>query len=185
MQPYLRGSVLAYPFDWFEASFQYTDVNNYLYSPYKEFSGGQSYKDKGFDAKFRILKESTWTPAVALGFRDLGGTGLFSSEFIVATKRIRNIDLSIGAGWGILSDNRFSNPLTRLNNSSQLGIIDLKKLREESLMLIHFSQEKVLVYLEELNILFLKEKGLDSSSNMTALIIISRVISRSFARKQV
>ena len=26
MQPYLRGSVLAYPFDWFEASFQYTDV---------------------------------------------------------------------------------------------------------------------------------------------------------------
>ena len=93
------GSVLAYPFDWFEASFQYTDVNNYLYSPYKEFGGGQSYKDKGFDAKFRILKESTWTPAVALGFRDLGGTGLFSSEFIVATKRIRNIDLSIGAGW--------------------------------------------------------------------------------------
>ena len=117
MQPYLRGSVLAYPFDWFEASFQYTDVNNYLYSPFKEFSGGQSYKDKGFDAKFRILKESTWRPAVALGFRDLGGTGLFSSEFIVATKRIRNIDLSIGAGWGILSDNRYSNPLTRLNNS--------------------------------------------------------------------
>ena len=26
--PYLRGSIVAYPFDWLEASYQYTDVNN-------------------------------------------------------------------------------------------------------------------------------------------------------------
>ena len=74
---------------------------------------------------------------------------------------------------GILSDNRFSNPLTRLNNSFSTRDYRSQETEEESLMLIHFSQEKVLVYLEELNILFLKEKGLDSSSNMTALIIIS------------
>ena len=30
--PYLRGSIIAYPFDWMEASFQYTDINNALYS---------------------------------------------------------------------------------------------------------------------------------------------------------
>ena len=29
-KPYLRGSLIAYPFDWFEASFQYTDINNAL-----------------------------------------------------------------------------------------------------------------------------------------------------------
>ena len=46
LEPYLRGSIVANPFDWFEASYQYTDVNNYLYSTVKSFSGSQSYKDK-------------------------------------------------------------------------------------------------------------------------------------------
>ena len=49
--PYLRGSVMGNPFDWFEASYQYTDVNNKLYSDSPAFSGSQSYKDKSFDAK--------------------------------------------------------------------------------------------------------------------------------------
>ena len=30
-EPYLRGSIVAYPFNWFEASYQYTDINNKLY----------------------------------------------------------------------------------------------------------------------------------------------------------
>ena len=50
LDPYLRGSIVANPFDWFEASYQYTDVNNYLYSTVKSFSGSLSYIDKGFDA---------------------------------------------------------------------------------------------------------------------------------------
>lgn len=52
--PYLRGSVMGNPFDWFEASYSYTDVNNKLYSDSRAFSGDQSYKDKSFDAKFRF-----------------------------------------------------------------------------------------------------------------------------------
>ena len=86
LEPYLRGSIIAYPFNWFEASYQYTDVNNWLYSPYDDFSGSQSYKDKSFSAKFRLLKESRYMPSLALGFRDLGGTGLFASEYLVASK---------------------------------------------------------------------------------------------------
>ena len=50
-EPYLRGSLVAYPFDWLETAYHYTDVNNALYSDNKAFSGGQSYKDKGFDIK--------------------------------------------------------------------------------------------------------------------------------------
>ncbi len=34
-EPYLRGSVIAYPFNWLEASYQYVDINNALYSPVK------------------------------------------------------------------------------------------------------------------------------------------------------
>ena len=55
--PYINGSIIAYPFSWLEASYQYTDINNALYSDNEAFSGKQSYKDKGFDAKFRLLKE--------------------------------------------------------------------------------------------------------------------------------
>ena len=58
--PYTRGSIIAYPFNWFEASYQYTDVNNALYSSVESFSGNQTYKDKGFDVKFRLLKERSF-----------------------------------------------------------------------------------------------------------------------------
>ena len=56
-EPYLTGSVLAYPFSWFEASYQYTDINNAFYSDVALYSGSQSYKDKGFDVKFNIFRE--------------------------------------------------------------------------------------------------------------------------------
>ena len=58
MQPYLRGSIVAYPFDWMEASYQYADINNQLYSQSFAFSGIPTFKDKGFDVKLRLLKES-------------------------------------------------------------------------------------------------------------------------------
>lgn len=116
-QPYLRGSIVAYPFSWLEASYQYADINNDLYSPYKEFSGGQSLKDKSFDAKFRVLKESNYVPSLAIGFRDLGGTGIFSSEYIVASKMIGAIDLSIGLGWGALSGgDKYKNPFISIDD---------------------------------------------------------------------
>ena len=67
--PYIRGAIVAYPFSWFEASYHYTDINNALYSDIKEFSGNQTYKDKGFDMKLRLLKESTYFPAVAIGLK--------------------------------------------------------------------------------------------------------------------
>src|SRR6056300_1518614 len=49
-EPYLRGSLIAYPFSWLEVSYQYADINNKLYSQIKSFSGSQSLKDKSFDA---------------------------------------------------------------------------------------------------------------------------------------
>ena len=87
---------------WFEASYQYTDINNYLYSSVREFSGSQSLKDKSFDGKFLLRAESRLGPQLAVGFRDLAGTGLFGSEYLVASKFITNdIDISVGIGWVI------------------------------------------------------------------------------------
>ena len=116
-EPYLRGSVMAYPFDWLEAAYQYTDSNNRLYSSNKKFSGSQSHKDKSFDVKIRLLKESTFIPQVALGIRDFGGTGLFGSEYFVINKFLSsNLDVSIGIGWGNLDGNKISNPFKKLSS---------------------------------------------------------------------
>ena len=115
--PYINGSIIAYPFDWLEASYQYTDINNALYSRSKRFSGNQSYKDKGFDFKFRLIKESRILPQIALGFRDAAGTSKFSSEYLVFSKFYRNIDFTAGIGWGNLNGNRIRNPLTSINES--------------------------------------------------------------------
>jgi len=116
-QPYLRGSILAYPFNWMEASYQYTDVNNKLYSDSPAFSGNQTYKDKSFDLKLRLLKESFYLPAVAVGFRDAAGTSMFASEYIVASKYYRNIDFSFGLGWGTLSNQSYRNILADVDAS--------------------------------------------------------------------
>ncbi len=122
--PYLRGSLIGYPFNWVEVSYQYADINNALYSQVKEFSGNQSLKDKSFDAKFKVLDESFYLPQVAIGFRDLAGTGLFSSEYIVGNKNIKNFDISLGIGWGILDQNKISNPLTNIADRFQDREID-------------------------------------------------------------
>ena len=85
-------------FDWLEASFFYANVQGY---PYPGFEY-QDYKDKGFNAKIRLKKEGQ-LPAIALGFYDFAGTGLYSSEYIVSSYGINNIDLHFGLGWGRLN----------------------------------------------------------------------------------
>lgn len=114
--PYLRGSIVAYPFDWLEAAFQYTDVNNQLYSDVSAFSGSQSLKDKSFDTKVRLFSESYYFPQVAVGLRDIGGTGMFKGEYIVANKYFNNFDISIGVGWGNLNANKISNPFELISD---------------------------------------------------------------------
>jgi membrane-associated phospholipid phosphatase len=98
--PYTHGTVMLQPLDWLEVGFRYTDVANRLYG--SDIAGDQSYKDKSVDVKLRLREESAKGPQLALGFRDIGGTGLFSGEYLVANKRWGNWDASLGLGWGYL-----------------------------------------------------------------------------------
>ncbi len=116
-EPYINGSVIAYPFSWMEASYFYTDINNALYSNNPNFSGKQSYKDKGFDLKLKVLQETQYIPQVAVGGRDLAGTATFSSEYIVLSKKFKNTDFSFGLGWGTLSGNKIKNPFSYIDDS--------------------------------------------------------------------
>lgn len=110
-EPYTRYSVSLQPFEWLEGSFRYTAITNRRYGP-ESLSGDQSYKDKAVDLKVRLWQESHWAPELALGFRDIGGTGLFSSEFLVANKRYDDFDFSAGIAWGYIGNRGdFDNPL--------------------------------------------------------------------------
>jgi hypothetical protein len=109
--PDQKVTLSSNPYSWLEASFFYTNVQGY---PYPGFEY-QDYKDKGFNLKLRIKKEGI-LPAIAVGFYDFAGTGLYSSEYIVGSYGVNNLDLHFGLGWGRLnqeSDN-FKNPLIYL-----------------------------------------------------------------------
>lgn len=111
VEPYERANIFLQPFDALEVGFRYTNVLNRPYGP-PELSGDQTFKDKSIDFKIRLVPESTYLPQMALGITDVGGTGLFSSEYLVASKRFHAFDFSLGIGWGYLAKSAtISNPL--------------------------------------------------------------------------
>ena len=72
----------------------------------------QTQKDKSIDLKGRLIQESDFLPQVALGLRDIAGTGLWSSEYLVANKRIDRLDFSLGYATGVLGGRaNINNPL--------------------------------------------------------------------------
>ena len=66
-----------------------------------------------FDAHISVLDEGSYFPAISIGLRDFIGTGWYSSEYIVGTKSIGNIDLTVGLGSGRLAKKFFSQSLER------------------------------------------------------------------------
>ena len=111
--PDQKITLTSSPYNWMEASFFYTNIQN---KPYCNQSFDpvcqQDYKDKGFNFKFRLKEEDT-LPAIAIGINDIAGTGLYSSEYIVGSYGINKTDFHFGIGWGALngSNNSFKNPL--------------------------------------------------------------------------
>ncbi len=67
------------------------------------FTNGSALYDRSFDLRYRILDEKDWRPAVAVGLRDFIGTGVYSGEYVVATKTITpRLRATAGLGWGRL-----------------------------------------------------------------------------------
>lgn len=132
---YYSGSVQLFP--WLETTLRYTDVRTRKYSSVEAFSGNQTYKDKAFDLKLRLWQESYWLPQVSIGARDIGGTGLFDGEYLVANKAWGPFDFSLGIGWGYLGTNgNIKNPLcsyksaycVRDNRYKQAGSTDTSQM---------------------------------------------------------
>ncbi|MHA6496288.1 YjbH domain-containing protein, partial [Escherichia coli] len=132
-RPLDSNSASVQLFPWLETTLRYTDVRTRQYSSVEAFSGDQTYKDKAFDLKLRLWEESYWLPQVAVGARDIGGTGLFDAEYLVASKAWGPFDFTLGLGWGYLgTSGNVKNPLCsasdkycyRDNSYKQAGSID-------------------------------------------------------------
>lgn len=118
VDPYIRYSLTWTILPRVEATFRYSDVRNRLYSDSPAFSGDQTFKDRGADVKFLLLREGAYAPQLAIGLQDGLGTGQFQGEYLVASKRWYDFDFSLGMGWGYYtgSGGTFRNPLTLLSD---------------------------------------------------------------------
>ncbi|MBM4209631.1 MAG: YjbH domain-containing protein [Gammaproteobacteria bacterium] len=106
-----------------EVSFRYTIFNAREYSPIPgtrcvanaEYCDG--IRDRSFEVRYRLFDETDVRPAVVVGIRDLLGTGQWGAEYVAASKKYGDLDLTLGMGWGRLAERRvFSNPLTTLSD---------------------------------------------------------------------
>ncbi len=78
---------------------------------------GERGADRSFDVNILLAEETERRPAILFGLRDIVGTGVFSSEYIVATKTVApGLRFSGGVGWGRLGG--------RGGVSNPLGVID-------------------------------------------------------------
>jgi hypothetical protein len=65
--------------------------------------GGADRYDRSFDLRVQLLGEGAWWPAIAVGLQDFVGTGIYSGEYVVATKsfgRQGALRATAGIGWG-------------------------------------------------------------------------------------
>ncbi|HEX4303156.1 MAG TPA: YjbH domain-containing protein [Rhizomicrobium sp.] len=88
---------------WLEGSFRYAHIGH--------FSPSGPLYDRSLGIKLRLGRETEYWPEISLGIRDLLGTGVYGSEYLVASKRFGDFDLTGGLGWGRLaSDGTLPNP---------------------------------------------------------------------------
>ncbi|MDB2586008.1 YjbH domain-containing protein [Luminiphilus sp.] len=90
---------------WLEGTFRYTGYSDYF------------YWDRNYEFKARLWEEELYLPQVAVGIRDIVGTGNFGSEYVVASKTYGLTDVTLGMGWGRLAgDGVLSNPLSQFDD---------------------------------------------------------------------
>ncbi|MEO8301992.1 MAG: YjbH domain-containing protein, partial [Rhizomicrobium sp.] len=90
---------------WLEGSFRYSGLQNF-------YPGYPVYYDRAFGFKARLWDEGTLLPALAVGIEDIVGTGVYTGEYLVASKRFGDVDTSFGMGWGRRAETKlFKNPL--------------------------------------------------------------------------
>lgn len=104
----LRNTVTFQVTPRLSGSFRYSRNEDYA----REGSDVDPLFDRSFDLRYRITDEGPIMPAIAVGLQDFLGTGVYSGEYIVATKTLTpQLRVTGGIGFGRLgSFNGFENP---------------------------------------------------------------------------
>jgi opacity protein-like surface antigen len=91
-----RGTLSFQITPWLMGSFRYSGIQNW------NANGFDTYYDRSFDLRMLLLSETKWRPELSIGIQDFIGTGLYSAEYVVATKTMAEGRLSLtgGLGWG-------------------------------------------------------------------------------------
>ncbi|MBB3994041.1 hypothetical protein GGR95_001682 [Sulfitobacter undariae] len=85
-----------------QTSFRYSGIKDATFSTF------DTYRDRSFDVRFLLNRESRLLPAVTVGLQDFAGTGIYAGEFITATKNFSGgrvpgtVKATVGLGWGRL-----------------------------------------------------------------------------------
>ena len=109
------GTLTVSPFDWLEASYFYYRPSDLRWSGNNRKG---HYLDKGFNVKFIYRPKNYSLPNIAIGLDDFAGTGYFTKEYIVATKKINKFKITLGNGWGnFAGENSYTNPLSFVSES--------------------------------------------------------------------
>jgi hypothetical protein len=90
----LWSSVSMFP--WLELSARYTRIDGVPGFPGNTDFG--AYKDKAFDAKLRLVRESRYLPDISIGTQDFTGTQLFKAHYFAASKHFGDFDVTLGYG---------------------------------------------------------------------------------------
>ncbi len=95
---------------WAQGTFRYSHIQGFLEQQ-------PNFYDRSFALKLRLVKESKYLPAIAVGMNDLLGTGIYGGEYVAASKRFGDLDATIGVGWGRFGQSgALGNPLTVLSS---------------------------------------------------------------------
>ena len=98
---------------WLEGTFRYTGYNDFF------------FYDRNYEVKLKLWSEGDYLPQVALGIRDIVGTGFVGAEYVVASKKIDDFGITLGMGWGRLAGKGdFRNPFTLLSDSFEVRDTD-------------------------------------------------------------
>ena len=81
---------------------------------YSEYNDDLDGIDKGLDLKLRLVEESKYKPAIVIGLQDMLGDGVFSGEYIAASKKINDFDFTVGFGFGNLANRARVNNIARV-----------------------------------------------------------------------
>ncbi|SMX32281.1 YjbH domain-containing protein [Maliponia aquimaris] len=75
----------------------------FRYSAIEKFGGptGGTLYDRSFDLRYQLLTETDLRPSVVVGIQDFIGTGIYSGEYVVASKTVMpGLTVTGGVGWG-------------------------------------------------------------------------------------